>query len=34
MKKKIGWRLSLKVEYEDGTMHKVDPECIVFTDRD
>ena len=22
------------VEYEDGTMHKVDPECITFIDRD
>lgn len=22
------------VEYEDGTVHKVDPECITFTDRD
>lgn len=21
------------VEYEDGTIHKVDPECITFTDR-
>ncbi len=21
------------VEYEDGTVHKVDPECITFTDR-
>ena len=21
------------VEYEDGTMHKVPPECIMFTDR-
>ena len=20
------------VEYEDGTIHKVDPECIAFTD--
>lgn len=22
------------VEYEDGTIHKVDPKCITFTDRD
>lgn len=22
------------VEYKDGTIHKVDPECITFTDRD
>ncbi len=22
------------VEYEDGTVHKVNPECIAFTDRD
>ena len=22
------------VEYEDGTIHKVGPECITFTDRD
>lgn len=22
------------VEYEDGSIHKVDPECIIFTDRD
>lgn len=22
------------VEYEDGTVHKVDPECITFTDKD
>lgn len=22
------------VEYEDGTVHKVDPECITFTGRD
>lgn len=21
------------VEYEDGTMHKVEPECITFTDK-
>ncbi len=21
------------VEYEDGSIHKVDPECITFTDR-
>lgn len=21
------------VEYEDGTVHKVDPECITFTDK-
>lgn len=21
------------VEYEDGTMHRVNPECIIFTDR-
>lgn len=21
------------VEFEDGTVHKVDPECITFTDR-
>lgn len=21
------------VEYDDGTVHKVDPECITFTDR-
>ena len=22
------------VEYKDGTIHKVDPKCITFTDRD
>ena len=22
------------VEYDDGTVHKVDPECITFSDRD
>lgn len=22
------------VEYEDGTVHKVPPECIIFTDRE
>ncbi|MDE7327958.1 MAG: hypothetical protein K2N63_17050 [Lachnospiraceae bacterium] len=21
------------VEYEDGTVHRIDPECIIFTDR-